>query len=396
MLQLLKQNIKKNLLSYAIALSILIHLAGFYFFAPWQMQTEQPIEEWEVVKIKNIIIEPKNKEDPVEVREEKEYLEETRAPEISDKVVNGSPPRKTKPVNPAVMAKAISAPSPSLSLNQIPIPLERSQELLMPLKPTEIVQGPNFRETPKSSPSIHARPQSSLSSKTFLGPASEIARVEFSSGSFAPSPVSSHNSNGGTVPISLVSAVSSFISTEDSLSRQSSEKIFAHSFDRSAAHSFEDTVSVQSVPRIQQTVPSPYSGPLKMTALPLGDREKESSSQNPDQEKNGSEISHHAKKLGELQNGYSKQVWAKIAAAIHYPRIARKRGYEGKPVVSFILRQDGELAKLTIIKPSLYTTLDRAALEAVRRAVPYPPFPKLLNRSSIRFQLPISYILDKP
>ena len=87
---------------------------------------------------------------------------------------------------------------------------------------------------------------------------------------------------------------------------------------------------------------------------------------------------------------------AKIAAAKHYPRIARKRGYEGKPVISFSLRQDGELAELTIIEPSLYTVLDRAALEAVRRAVPYPPFPKLLNRKSIRFQLPISFTLDKP
>jgi TonB family protein len=97
--------------------------------------------------------------------------------------------------------------------------------------------------------------------------------------------------------------------------------------------------------------------------------------------------------LGELRHGFHKQVWQKVAKAKYYPRIARKRGFEGEPIVSFTIGRKGELIDLRLIEFSNYKLLNEAALETVRRGIPYPSIPKPLRRDSISFNLPISYVL---
>jgi len=64
-----------------------------------------------------------------------------------------------------------------------------------------------------------------------------------------------------------------------------------------------------------------------------------------------------------------------IQKNIAYPHMARKRGLEGKVVVSFIVCADGEAQDITITESSGFEILDRSAVEAVRKASPFPKPP---------------------
>ena len=100
-------------------------------------------------------------------------------------------------------------------------------------------------------------------------------------------------------------------------------------------------------------------------------------------------------KLGKLRKGFANQVRSNITKAKYYPRIARKRGFEGKPIVAFALGNKGQLINLLLAQPSDYKVLNDAALETVRRGAPYPPIPDQLKENSINFKLPVSYILEE-
>jgi len=99
--------------------------------------------------------------------------------------------------------------------------------------------------------------------------------------------------------------------------------------------------------------------------------------------------------LKKIKTRFSSQVWNRIAQSKYYPRIARKRGFEGQPVVAFTLGNEGDLLELSIVNPSPFKILDEAALDAVKSASPYPPIPKLLKTDSMRFNLPISFMLEE-
>jgi len=100
--------------------------------------------------------------------------------------------------------------------------------------------------------------------------------------------------------------------------------------------------------------------------------------------------------MDSIRKGFSSSVWGRIAKAKYYPPLARKQGWEGKPIVEFRLARNGDLLSSSIALSSPYKILNEAALGAVKNAVPYPKFPEALNLDSIRFKLPISFILAEP
>ena len=98
---------------------------------------------------------------------------------------------------------------------------------------------------------------------------------------------------------------------------------------------------------------------------------------------------------GRLRKGFVIQVRSNITKAKYYPRIARKRGFEGKPIVTFSLGDQGELINLLLDQPSGHKVLNDAALETIRRGAPYPKIPVQLKEKLINFKLPVSYILEE-
>jgi TonB family protein len=110
----------------------------------------------------------------------------------------------------------------------------------------------------------------------------------------------------------------------------------------------------------------------------------------------GGETDSSGEDLDSIRKGFSSSVWGRIAKAKYYPPLARKRGWEGKPIIEFRLARNGELLSSSIALSSPYKILNEAALGAVKNAVPYPKFPEALKLDSIRFKLPISFILAEP
>ncbi len=69
---------------------------------------------------------------------------------------------------------------------------------------------------------------------------------------------------------------------------------------------------------------------------------------------------------------YFDAVRLKIERAKKYPHAARRAGVEGEVTVSFTVKPDGSTEKIKLESSSGSAALDRAALETVLRASPFP------------------------
>jgi TonB family protein len=77
---------------------------------------------------------------------------------------------------------------------------------------------------------------------------------------------------------------------------------------------------------------------------------------------------------------------ARIEKLKRYPVLARRRGIEGKVVVAFTITKQGEVKEAVITRSSGFALLDKAALNSVRKAAPFPYLPD-------RIVVPIVYKL---
>ncbi len=89
-------------------------------------------------------------------------------------------------------------------------------------------------------------------------------------------------------------------------------------------------------------------------------------------------------KLGKRQNEtaiarYTKANFNNIRAGVQrlmsYPRLARRMGWEGKVVVSFIVYDDGTVSNIQIVKSSGVPALDKNAVATIKKAAPFPKPP---------------------
>ncbi len=92
-------------------------------------------------------------------------------------------------------------------------------------------------------------------------------------------------------------------------------------------------------------------------------------------------------------SAFSAMVQRRIAGAKRYPSEARQRGIEGTVKVSFRVSPAGRPTDVRVILSSGHRLLDTAALRAVRRAVPFLPFPKGVNKS-IKVTAKVVFRLD--
>jgi len=77
-----------------------------------------------------------------------------------------------------------------------------------------------------------------------------------------------------------------------------------------------------------------------------------------------------------------------IEKHLTYPYLARRNGYEGTVVVSFIL-QDASIKNISIVKSSGYSILDKSAVDAIKKIEP------LVNiRKDVKIVIPINFSLS--
>ncbi|OGR75674.1 MAG: hypothetical protein A2X32_03395 [Elusimicrobia bacterium GWC2_64_44] len=79
----------------------------------------------------------------------------------------------------------------------------------------------------------------------------------------------------------------------------------------------------------------------------------------------------------------------RINAGLVYPAIARKMGWSGRVLVSFVVLTDGRVRNVRVREGCGHDVLDRSAVEAVKRCAPYPPPPE-----EAELLVPITYRLE--
>lgn len=85
-------------------------------------------------------------------------------------------------------------------------------------------------------------------------------------------------------------------------------------------------------------------------------------------------------------------IHAAVAQQKQYPSRARRRGWQGRPVVRFTLHPSGLIDRISLVSGSPYTVLDKAALRAVNTASPIAGVRKYMHKPmtmklGLRFQL---------
>jgi len=92
-------------------------------------------------------------------------------------------------------------------------------------------------------------------------------------------------------------------------------------------------------------------------------------------------------------SNYPASIRAQIEGNKKYPLAARRRGQEGEVGLRFILAANGDVRELGVRKSSGIDSLDRAAIDAVRRTTPFAKPPDGFIDSTLPMKLTIVFKL---
>jgi protein TonB len=90
---------------------------------------------------------------------------------------------------------------------------------------------------------------------------------------------------------------------------------------------------------------------------------------------------------------FQKMIYKKINSAKEYPYQAKLSGMEGTVKVSFVVKRDGSVSDIKVVNSSGYKILDDSAVDTVKKAEPYSPFPQSVEANSLRVSVEIVYRL---
>jgi periplasmic protein TonB len=79
-----------------------------------------------------------------------------------------------------------------------------------------------------------------------------------------------------------------------------------------------------------------------------------------------------------------------ILGKLHYPQLARRRGWSGQVEISFTITPDGHVSDLHVLTSSGFSLLDDEALTAIRQTAPFSPPPQVAASLTI----PITFRLN--
>ena len=76
-----------------------------------------------------------------------------------------------------------------------------------------------------------------------------------------------------------------------------------------------------------------------------------------------------------------------------YPESAKSAHIEGRVHIEFVLLKDGSLSDIKILKSSRHKNLDEAAIEAIKKACPFPRPPDFLFKTPVTMRINILFEL---
>ena len=91
---------------------------------------------------------------------------------------------------------------------------------------------------------------------------------------------------------------------------------------------------------------------------------------------------------------YLGLVFQKLESHKRYPKIAERRGLDGRVVLRFTVRWDGEVLHPEVVEVAGHESFRKAALQALSRVGLLPNFPDEIRRRELLVEIPITYRLD--
>ncbi len=88
---------------------------------------------------------------------------------------------------------------------------------------------------------------------------------------------------------------------------------------------------------------------------------------------------------------YFSSIKGQIEAVWSYPEQAITGGLEGELMLQFILDRSGKIIDISLVHSSEHKILDNAALDAVKTASPYNPFPEKIQKNKLRIIASFKY-----
>ncbi len=92
---------------------------------------------------------------------------------------------------------------------------------------------------------------------------------------------------------------------------------------------------------------------------------------------------------------YFKHIKDLIENVWVYPKEAREKGIDGRLVIKFTIKENGELGDVEVLNSSGYKFLDAAAVTALRDASPFPELPKQWKKKEFTIAGNFIYYLTK-
>jgi len=92
--------------------------------------------------------------------------------------------------------------------------------------------------------------------------------------------------------------------------------------------------------------------------------------------------------------GYMQRLKERIEYVWEYPRSAALKGIYGDLVLRFVIKKDGELGAIDLVRTSGWQDLDKAAMRALKDGAPYWPLPDDWDSDSITVTGHFIYTLD--
>lgn len=97
---------------------------------------------------------------------------------------------------------------------------------------------------------------------------------------------------------------------------------------------------------------------------------------------------------GKAVESYIGQILQIIEKNKYYPPRDKMYGNEGSPVITMLIDNSGSLKQAELAESSNKPGLDRAALNIVQKAAPYPQFNNLMSEDQLNFSVAIEFKLN--
>ncbi len=94
-----------------------------------------------------------------------------------------------------------------------------------------------------------------------------------------------------------------------------------------------------------------------------------------------------------LKSMYMQKVYTTIEGHKYYPKLEKRKNHEGFVKLGFLIKKDGGISNLSVLRKCRYKALNESALDSVTMSVPFDVFPEGLSDKEISVVIEIIYEL---